>query len=163
MPIHYSVLSNLLLNLIVCFYLVIAFFVSVGFFCMFSNPSLKFSLYSSILLSLLSILMIITLNSLMGKLFTSTSLILLGFYLKHTPPLPHFSQVFVFISMYYVGLLCFSVLEKWLYVENVLWAQQHIPSGYISYVLYRCPLCRLQGPLCCSGVNYCGCAVGGLD
>lgn len=22
-------------------------------------------------------------------------------------------------------------------------------SGYISYVLYGCPLCRLQGPLCC--------------
>ena len=61
----------------------------------------------------------------MGKLFTSTSLILLGFYLKHTPPLPHFSQVFVFISMYYVGLLCFSVLEKWLYVENVLWGPAH--------------------------------------
>ena len=33
-------------------------------------------------------------------------------------------------------------------------------SGYISYVLYGCPLCRLQGPLCCGGVSYCGCAVG---
>ena len=139
LPIHYSVLSNLLLNLIVCFLFSYCILHLVGFFCMFSNSFLKFSLYSSILLSLLSILMIINLNSLMGKLFTSTSLILLGFYLKHTPPLPHFSQVFVFISMYYVGLLCFSVLEKWLYVENVLWAQQHIP-----FWLHK--LCALQVP-----------------
>lgn len=104
--------------------------------------------------------MIIALKSLMGKLFTSTSLTFLGFYLKHTPPLLHFAQVFVFISMYYVGLLCFSVLEKWLYIGNVLWVQQHIPFWLPMLCALQVPLCRLQGPLCCGGVHYCGCAVG---
>ena len=75
----------------------------------------------------------------MGKLFTSISLTLLGFYLKHTLPLLHFAQVFFFISIYYVGLLYFSVLEKWLYVGNCPMVQQHIP-------FWLPKLCALQVP-----------------
>ena len=68
------------------------------FLSFFSNSLLNFSLYSSILLSLLNIFMVITTNSLLGRL-SPLCLILLGLYL--VPLFEIYSSVSSFCPMCY--------------------------------------------------------------
>ena len=100
---------------------------SSSLFLLYIFSLLNFSLCSSILLlSLLSIFVIFTLNSLSGRLLISTLLTFFwGFVLFLTldciPLSPFFPLILSIISMYLVGQLYFQILEKWSYVGDILW------------------------------------------
>ena len=132
------------------------FFSSIWFFFIAFNSLFYFSMCSSILLlSSLTIFMIITLNSVSGRLpVPPFHLVLLGLIfflcLGCVPLLPHFAEFAVFISVSLVSLFCFPGLESGLLWETSSVSQHCAPLWSPGHMLSGAP-CRLHRSFCYGG------------